>query len=144
MKKPKTWLQTQTGKTDRWWLKRVGDLIAANSNHVTRVSDVAAWSKLLVEEVVERTEVPPGSDGNMLHASVLGYLLTKWFVRLVRAKSYDPRRPVKVRRLMMRRLAGYCQEVTGFMVDESEDCVHFPKQKWDPPFAPGAKDGRFR
>lgn len=146
-KKQKTWIHSCTGKTDRWWLKRIGDLISENSNHETRVTDVRAWSGHLLYEVVgaiESVKIPKGRDENMIHASVLSCILMKWFVRLVRAKSYDGRRPLKHRKAMMKRLNAFCREVVGFMTDESEDHLHFPAQKWDPPFVPGAKNGVFK
>lgn len=144
------WLKSRTGKDFRWWNLFVGNAIARHARKTKKSVhdevDVPDWMGDFTEELDRRVSrlLPSNKyDNNMAFAASASYVLMRWFVRLARAKSYDPRRPVKVRRKMMGRLTEYCREVVGFMVDESGDADNYPKQEWDPPFAPGAKDGKY-
>ena len=159
MAETKDYLKNRTGKDSQYWLKRIGILISKHAywdKEETRKAKAAKrplhmsvkledWVTHFTDEVIRRRVEGLNSryDGNMRFASVVSFILMKWWVRLVRAKCYDPRRRLKDRKKGMLALNGFCREVMGFMMDESEDHKHFPDQKWDPPFTPDAKNGKY-
>jgi len=82
-------------------------------------------------------------DGNMRMAAVLSYVLALWYLRIHRAKSYDPRRPVKHRKSAYHQRLRFACAIFYAIVDESEDPDFFPGQKWESPFDPYPTDGYF-
>jgi hypothetical protein len=148
-KKPKTWIESKTGRTDRYWLKRIGVLIGKHAywgeDKVHQEVEILDWFVPLSGEVVKSMEgrINKRADGNIYFSAIMGYILVLWYVRIVRAKCYDPRRPAKLRKRGMLAMANYCGMLAMALMDESKDSQHFPGQKWDPPFAPGAKDGSY-
>ena len=85
----------------------------------------------------------PQYDGNMRIACVLSYVLALWVLRLSRAKSYDPRRPVKLRQTAYFSRLGYANALFLAIMDESLDSTLFPGQRWETPFDPYPTDGYF-
>ena len=82
-------------------------------------------------------------DGNMRMASILSYVLALWVLRLIRAKSYDPRRPVRLRQAAYFHRLGYANALFLAITDESLDPKMFPGQRWETPFDPYPTDGYF-
>ena len=151
------WIKEKTGRTESYWMRRIGTLIGKHSKGKVSVKykgrvcvhgtvEVLDWFADLSREV-ERAVVKylPSNkyDENMAFAAAMSFILMRWFVSLVRAKAYDGRRPVKGRQKMMNARMRFCIEVVRFMVDESRDHLDYPAQKWDPPFSPGARDGTY-
>lgn len=85
----------------------------------------------------------PQYDGNMRMACVLSYVLALWVLRLIRAKSYDPRRPVRLRQAAHWSRLGYAQALFVAITDESLDVALFPGQNWETPFSDHPTDGYF-
>ena len=145
--KKKTWLEERTGKSFFYWSNRIGILISKHAykgkDPIHSEVDIEDWMGDLSKELEKRMGPSGRYDGNMRYASALGMILTGWFVRLIRAKCYDPRRPVKIRRQMMNRRTAYLQELMKLIVDESQDPKMFPKQKWDVPHSKEAKNGSY-
>lgn len=151
-----TYLKARTGKDDKYWLNRIGVLIGKYSRPgkvsdgtggIHDETDLGKWVADLSKEVesrIEKTVDMSHTDGNLAFAAVMGYLLVKWYVRIARAKSYDPRRRVKDRQKALKFMSYYCQELVGIMTDQSRDAEFFPSQLWDDPFSPKAKDGKYR
>lgn len=152
------YLKNMTGKDSRYWLRRIGILISKYSfwdeeeikeakaaKRPLHMSVTYDWVKDLMDEVIERSIKGLDSkfDGNMRFASVASFILMKWVIRLIRAKAYDPRRRLKDRKMAMLFFNRFCMGVMEFMTNESEDHKHFPDQKWDPPFSPNAKNGKY-
>ena len=153
------WLKEKTGKSSTYWMRRIGFLIGKHACKIKcSVHDGVErkdWMDDLFREVkklavdqgwIRRLEFPEQCDGdsNMVFASVMSFVLMQWYVRLMRAKGYDPRRPANRRRNgMASRRTRFCSEVMRFMVDERHDHQIYHKQKLDPPFVPGAKNGKY-
>jgi hypothetical protein len=76
-------------------------------------------------------------------ACILSYVLALWVLRLSRAKSYDPRRPVRLRQGAYWNRLGYAQALFMAIMDESLDPKLFPGQRWETPFDPYPTDGYF-
>lgn len=105
-------------------------------------TDPVKWIRDLAKDVKKNFPKSGMYDGNMLMAVRMSQILMFWYLRLQRAKCYDPRRPVKIRRFAMEKLMVYCSTIMMMIVDERFDAEIF-KQDWDPPFNPKAKDGVF-
>lgn len=145
--KPIDWLSASTGYDGKWWVAKVQALIVKHSRptkdpwHGT--TETARMLSDLVREV-ERTAPKEGRfDENMRAASVLSLALATWYLRVHRAKSYDPRRPVKLRKAAYFNRLGYATALFLAMEDESLDQEHFPGQRWETPFDPYPTDGYF-
>lgn len=147
-----SYLVQRTGWSSDFWFKWIGERIAYHSKPVDgsvhSESDVLAWVKDLAQYIF--TTIYPMKiydwskmDGNIIVSSLLGLILTSWSVRIVRAKSYDGRRPVDVRRMMMQSLNFLHHAILDSIVNESCDHIYFPSQGWDPPFSPDAQDGAY-
>ena len=97
-------------------------------------------------KLVQKRGMPkkgPPYDGNMRMACVLSYVLALWYLRLHRAKAYDPRRPVKLRQGAYWSRLGYAQALFVAITDESLDPKMFPGQNWESPWNPHTTDGYF-
>lgn len=102
------------------------------------------WLVSVIAEVVKSMPndgVP--RDPNMFVARRLGLVLLTWFVRVSRAKCFDPKRPLRLRKkaygLWLENLAG----ITGLLMDDRDDPVVWSGQAWDNPFGKKAKGGKF-
>lgn len=147
-------IQGLTGHTRKDWIAHVQGLIAKHTSASGRFeghgeTDTTAWLMELLFDV-QRCAPPQGRtiktayDGNMWVALSLGYILLLWAMRVKHAKSQDPNRPVDVRRwahdAWLRSAIGICGEL---ILDDRQDGEHFPGQKWNHPYLPGAKGGKF-
>lgn len=141
MKKADSVLRKWTGQGIKYWCGRIGSLIAKTAKPVegyaVSTCDPAEWIGELSKEICKAShpKIPVEADENLVAVRLLSLLLAAWFARIVRAKAYDPRRPVKPRRMMMKRFQEYSEELLGVLTDESMDSALFPDQEWDSPFA---------
>jgi hypothetical protein len=83
-----------------------------------------------------------GFDGNMRFALVAGLVYLGWYARLHRAKAMDPNRPLAIRRQAYTAWLRCAQAAALLWIDERQDAVKMP-QKWNNPWWPGAKGGKF-
>jgi len=79
----------------------------------------------------------------MRMASILSFILATWYLRLHRAKMYDPRRPVRHRQAAYWSRLSYANALFLAITDESKDAEMFPGQRWEMPFDPYPTDGYF-
>lgn len=95
-----------------------------------------------MKEIQRRFPKSEQYDGNMRMAATLSYVLGFWYSRLHRAKCYDPRRPVRLRKAAYFQRYSWALAMFNALLDESDDCDMF-KQKWETPFDPFPTDGYF-
>ena len=145
--KPTDWLSASTGHDGKWWVAKVQTLIVKHSRSTrdpwhgtTRTARVIAD---LVREIERAAPKKVRYEVNMHMAMVLSLVLATWYLRVHRAKSYDPRRPVKLRQGAYFNRLGYATALFLATEDESLDQEHFPGQRWETPFDPYPTDGYF-
>jgi hypothetical protein len=137
----------RTGEPSLYWLNRIGTLIGKHSKAIRGTkglesTEVHKWVAELGREVSRRVRLrsAPTQDENLGVSLVLGLILSLFGIRIVRAKCYDPRRPVRVRRQVLNKsLLRYQTALLEVLVDESQDAKYFPKQEWDSPNSPTAR-----
>ena len=106
-----SWIFFISGKTRKWWVVEIQRLVSKHSKPTKdpwhgRTETLRAIVDLAT--TVQKTFPKKGSfDGNMRMAAILSYVLALWYNRLHRAKSYDPRRPVKVRQVAYENRLGW-------------------------------------
>ncbi len=143
-----SWIMQVSGKSKTWWVRIVQELIQKHSRKTkdpwhgaTNIERVVKELVQIIKRVAFRKK--GRYDGNMRMAAVLSYVLAIWYLRIHRAKSYDPRRPVKARKAAYFTRLNYATALFYAIEDESMDPVHFPGQKWESPFDPYPTDGYF-
>ena len=151
--KPVPWIETVSGKDRKWWVAKVQSLIGKHSRPTKDPNHGYTESEKVIHDLmreVKRHAMPRGGpasvrryDENMRTAAVLSYVLALWYLRIHRAKSYDPRRPVKHRQAAYHQRQRFATMMFHAIVDESEDAEFFPGQKWESPFDPYPTDGYF-
>ena len=143
-------LRKLTSHDSVYWVACVQSLITKHSkptkdpNHsetdsgamLRELSDYV-WSAILATVDLKTT------DENMSSAQAMSLVLTLWTCRIRRAKAYDPRRPVELRKKAMERLSLYHHSLLECMMNEANDANYFPGQEWDCPYSPNAKNGDF-
>jgi hypothetical protein len=143
---PRDLLAQATGEDRAWWLDYVQQRIKARSrpsadpNH--DATDVRRWVRDVLEELYRRMP-HGGGDANMGMASLLGFVLTYWYVRVHHAKAFDPSRPVRLRMQALVKVGDYQASLLAAWLDERHDARHFPGQTFEPPYTPDATDGSF-
>ena len=147
-KKDTSQLLRMTGKTRLEW---VGIIQTAIRRHSRPSSDpdhsetnALKWVHDLAKEVQATAPKKGQYDENMRLASIIALALTYWFSRVQRAKAYDPRRPVVLRRAALQRWHDFWRDMLDGAIFEAEDAELFPGQHWDPPWSEHAIDGHFR
>jgi hypothetical protein len=81
----------------------------------------------------------------MWSAAVIGLILTIWYLRLARVKSYDESRPLADRMPAYERYLPHLSSIIMLAVDERQDALTFPHiNKRLNPFSPSATSGTFR
>ncbi len=136
-----------TGGLDSvYWMNNIGEAIGRSAKPIKghpglSTCDPGDWLDEIIKELSKRVTdlLDESRDENIAVAWVLGTLLMLWSVRIIRAKSYDLRRPVKQRREMMGRFKQTAELLAEILADESMDAKYFPGQTWDPPFSPDAR-----
>lgn len=136
------------------WLKFCESRIAARSTRArTRgkykghaSTDSYAWIKDLVIEAqsyIKRTRRGIAYDENMALGSLVGLILVTWYCNVHRAKTYDPNRPVKLRRRAARQLAAFKADLIAGMASDKLMAEVWSGQEFNPPWGPQAKGGKF-
>lgn len=154
MKIVEDYLVQETGYGIAFWMEFIQKIITKSckpnpDDPKHPLANPGQWMKALSGEVWKRFYKQYKKkgwgcgDGNIACSMLLSILYTLWSSRITRAKSYDPRRPVELRKDCLNGLVFYQKMVFQCMIDESRDPELFVGQEWDPPFAPNAKEGRF-
>jgi hypothetical protein len=141
------WLRKQTGRGAEWWVEYVQreiweHVLEGEDGKVHPEIDVVGWQRRVVG-IVELSRPDGEYDENIRGALVLGVVMLLWGMRISRAKAYDPNRPLELRQRALRRWSAMMAIVVDAVTNESLDHRFFEGQGWDPPFAPGARDGDF-
>ncbi len=143
------WLKSETGYGSVYWLDYVGQRIKKHSKPVKGsvhdTTDPEKWLKDLVHYFwgIMKTKDWQVRDENLACAATLSMILCLWFSRCARAKSYDKRRPIKLRKKAQERLITYWKAMLECFVDESRDPLMFPSQEWESPYDPNATNGTY-
>ena len=140
-------LMSLTGHDSLYWFRRVQELIVAS--HVGRKvkghhRNKMDWFVKLGKEILATfPESGPPYDPNMRLAAAMGLILTVWQVRVHRAKLFDPNRPLNKRREIYAGWVDAAMIYASVFFDERDDAIFMPGQKWNNPWWPGAKGGKF-
>ena len=138
-----------------YWVTRVQYLIGEYSTRPAESgplkghsrTNALAWVIALASELEQdarkRSEGEP-YDGNMALAADLGMVLATWYACVHRAKSYDMRRPLEVRRDANTRVVQYRGQLEILMSSDVLMGLLFYDQPWNFPFGMGAAGGSFR
>lgn len=141
-------------KTIKFWLMRVEQLIAVHSTPPrTRgkykghgSTDSCAWVAALARELaveIRRCNRGIGYDENLALASKVGYVLAAWYALCHRAKSFDPNRPLRLRRRALVHCNRYRQLLTDRMSDDALMTSVWSAQIFNLPYGRGAIGGSF-
>ena len=135
-------LKSATGKNAVWWMNFIGTEISKCAKPIEgtdglQTCNPIVWVSVVVKELWKELlpRIPGPADENIAHARVLSLILTLWTCRIIRAKSYDPRRDPKDRKRIMKRGELYHHALLECIADESNDSKYFPAQEWDYPFS---------
>lgn len=133
------YLKVRTGEGAQFWMDWIGNTIPKYTNQETKVSRSGEWLASLSVTLWLRVKDLPcydwsKQDENIICSSLMGLILILWSTRVIRAKSFDPRRPELVRREMVKRMWDYRDMVTEAMLDSTKDKQYFPLQEWKCPF----------
>ena len=140
-------LISETGWGSQEWMDFIGNQIGKRSKPIRgskglQTTDASLWVGDLADELWKRISERDdwsARDENIVCAKLLSLIFSLWACRIIRAKAYDPRRPVKQRRRALRKLVQYHHALLECMVDESKDSEFFPAQEWDSPFSSKAR-----
>jgi len=143
-----SWLEKETGLTDRKWIEYVQEIIAANTvpstdpNHGD--TDILSWIVELTEKIHGLVPAMTVVDGNMWTARVLSAVLATWYHNVQQTKIMDPRRPIALRRKAYDRLTRWMDAMEMAATKDHPEIINiFPGQQWENPFDPEATDGTF-
>ena len=143
-----SWLEKETGLTDRKWIEYVQEIIAANTvpstdpNHGD--TDILSWIVELTEKIHGLVPAMTVVDGNMWTARVLSAVLATWYHNVQQTKIMDPRRPIALRRKAYDRLTRWMDAMEMAATKDHAEIINiFPGQQWENPFDPEATDGTF-
>jgi len=141
-------LKHMTKRSRIAWLQYVNGVIAAHSTMRTSdpdhgASNALAWTADLMREIHASHPKKGTFDGNMRQAAIAALVFALWYSRVQRAKAYDPRRPVVLRRAALATWRKFWHAMFDAAVYEGEDAEVFSGQHWDPPWSPHAVDGVF-
>ena len=136
------------------WLERIESLISKHSTPArTRgkykghaSTDSVAWVQELTVEVqkdIRLCNKGIGYDENMALASRMGQILAVWYCTVHRAKSFDARRPLNLRRDANFKVVRYRGLMVQMMSDDWLMFRAFPNQPYNYPWGEGAIDGDF-
>ena len=149
MNKSSSWIEQLTGKDGAWWISEIQRLITKHTRptknlwHGTTATDAVMIDLINLARKYGMPKKGPPYDGNMRMACILSYILALWYLRLHRAKAYDPRRPVRHRQAAYFNRLDYANALFLAITDESLDPTLFPGQRWEAPFDPYPTDGYF-
>lgn len=110
-------------------------------------TDVRLWIQMLLSMCNQSITARAKNnhyDGNMTIAAKMGLVLVVWFCTVQRAKTFDPNRPLKLRRQAQVRLERYREKLLTAMVsDKLMGQVFGKRQAWNFPYGKGARGGKF-
>lgn len=144
-------LEALTGHGAEYWFNMIQQLIQDNSGAVFAkgpyaghsLTDLKSWTVELSMALTRHIDEMPGRfDGNMRYCAAMGLITTMWYVRLHRAKAYDPNRPVDGRQQAFFSWQKHTMAIVSTINDEALDAIFF-NQKWDMPFSKDAKNGEY-
>lgn len=140
------YLEARTERDGAWWVAFIQDAVAATfednpADPDHPICDPRLWAHALVDEIWRHRPQRYG-DENMWMAQVLALAAGTWAVRIQRAKSMDPRRPVGLRRGAYQHWLELAHAFAAVVADESRDPEMFT-QPWESPWVPDATDGKF-
>ncbi len=142
-----SWLQENTGLSDREWIEYVQQLIREHSvpssdpNHDE--TEVTAW---IHELTVKVATIPTESqvDGNMFVSRIMSAVLALWYHNVQFAKTRDPRRPIQLRLKAVSRLSKWRIGLAKIAMDRNDEIKDiFSGQDWEDPKDKNATDGTF-
>jgi hypothetical protein len=149
-KAPKDTLETYTGHDRLWWMRFVQKRIAANSGPRGPNGHSPMLSYDWIGHVVAtlfKTAFPkdgPAYDPNMRIAFLLTLVMGTWYSRVQHSKTFDPRRPKKIRRAAYESWRNSVTALLGSLISEHDDPLVFNgKPFYENPFDPKAKDGKY-
>ena len=139
------WLLEQTGTPRDEWLLYLEKLIPHHSSPSDDPNHDVTDSVSVVEELSNKimSRMPEDIDENMYLASVLSFILASWYVRVRRAKSFDPQRPVERRRWAHQQTTAFIGALAASMCNCSDDMKIWSGQTWENPFGLNPTDGTF-
>lgn len=135
-----------TNHDARYWFYEVQHLI--ETSHVGRKvkghhRNTLDWPAKLAKQVEKSfPKDGPAFDGNMRMAVAMGLIMTTWYSRVHHAKAMDPNRPLNLRRQAYASWLNTAGWFNAIWIDERSDSM-WMHQKWNHPFWPGAKGGKF-
>lgn len=143
------YLKQYTGYDSNTWVRTVQTLIQDSGdwrNETHPECDVRKWMRELTQmvndAVVDHATDDESYDENIRIGSCLAVILTCWSVRIARAKTHDPRRPVKLRKKSAKRVRRMAAAIHDAVFDETQDADYFD-QPWEYPYMDNATDGDF-
>ena len=147
-KRQDDFLKEMTGRSSAWWFAfvqgRIRDRFVPNPKNKDHDNMAnMGWLEDVVRMAVKTMPTEGTYDENMRAGLVSAYVLSMWYLRLHRAKTMDPNRPINIRQESYRTWLRSVSALMMLPVDQSEDAAYFVGQKWDDPFSPDAKDGKF-
>jgi hypothetical protein len=142
-------LEAMTGHDRRWWMWFVQKRIAACSGPKEKDGHSRMTSYDWVGDVIRELfksfpKDGPAYDPNMRIAFLTTYVFGVWYTRLHHSKTFDPRRPKKIRQESYKSWHRSLNALFSAFTDESEDPFVFNgKPNYENPFDPKAKNGKF-
>jgi hypothetical protein len=148
-KPPKDALESYTGRDRRWWLRFVQRRIAKCSGPVqsdghSRMTSYNWLGDVIVELVKTLPKDGPAYDPNMRLAYLTAMVLGTWYSRVHHSKTFDPRRPKKIRRKAYESWRNAVLGLVGSLISEHDDPLVFNgKPYYENPYDPKATSGKF-
>lgn len=142
-------LEAMTGHDRLWWMWFVQKRIKACSGPKLADGHSRMTSYDWVNDVIGRLfksfpKDGPAYDPNMRIAYLMTYVFGVWYSRLHHGKTFDPRRPKKLRQQSYQSWHRGVMALIGAFTDESQDPLVFNgKPFYENPFDPKAKNGKF-
>lgn len=136
------------------WLRFVEELISLSTTPPMKTgkhkghghTDVSKWVQALhvsVQGYIAATSKGKPYDGNMRTAALLGAILVTWYANVHRAKSYDPNRPLAIRRRAARQRREYLRALFEAVNDDTLMAKVWGHQEFNVPHGKAARGGRF-
>ncbi len=101
------------------------------------------WIVELANEIISEMPKKGNYDGNMGLSFRMGVILLMWYTRVHRAKTMDPRRPIKVRKESYESWLASQAYLITHLYDDRDDATVWPGQEWNQPWGKKAKGGKF-
>lgn len=102
-----------------------------------------SWIAEVISAIVAEFPKKGMYDPNMRLAARLGTILLVWYTRIHRAKTFDSRRPVKIRKESYESWIANVSYILTALLDDRTDAAVWGNQPWVNPYLKGAKGGKF-